>query len=316
MTDIYNGISVAMMKIGAALPILNESFRYWDDPGTWANAAAWAKTGVTVGRYWTGYDDDAAVAISDSSIPDDQTNFIMSAGQRFWNDNALGFSSLTVYYSYAAFMQTLTGGGGNQRLQLHLQVDDTAAFASPTGTNIASQPTSVDTTYTRYTGTSALTIGAADRWVRAKLIIRDAALMVMVVDNLGVMFNPFSPGTGYYQFTAFAEIPDHSYDRFTQDQRTSTGRTRRFDPSGGAENLILTATFEDEDIAFYQSMKRFYDLNPGEPGLPGIPLLLEPNLPGYPPTFMCNIADRPFPLRRQGNRGNFYGGTMTFEAVY
>ena len=129
------------------------------------------------------------------------------------------------------------------------------------------------------------------------------------------MFNPFSTAAGYYQFTGFAEIPSQGFRRFTQDSVNPVGSTQRFDPSGGAEKLRLTCQFEDELPDFYENMKRFYNINHGMPGVPPLPLLIEPNLPGYPPTFRCNIVGDEFPLDRQRARGNFYGGTITFEAV-
>ncbi len=317
MADLYD-LALAKMKLGVAVPIFNESFRYWDDPGTWANPTAWTKNGIVVARSFTeAFDgDEAAVAISDSGgIPDDDTQALTGAVARWWNDNRAMPTNPVVFYWSAAIRYVAFTGGTTHAFRFTMQFDDNQAFSSPGGNNTMLQLTTVDAAMTLRTGLKPINLGANERWARPVLSLRDATTASAVIDSLGVMMNPFNISAGYYQFTAFAETPSQRFKSYVEEQETTTGSTRRFDSSGGARKLQVVCQFDEEDLNFYEQIKLFWDINHGTPGLPGLPLLLEPNLPGYPPTLRCNMTDVDFPLDRQGARGSIYNGTVTFTAV-
>ena len=101
--------------------------------------------------------------------------------------------------------------------------------------------------------------------------------------------------------------------------RSSSGVSRRFDSSGGVEKYRLIMRLEGETATVYQNLKRFYDMNMGQPGISPVPLLIEPNIPGVPPTLMVNFAQNGFgltPTRNPGPSALFYGGTLEFETIY
>ena len=314
-------INVAAMKIGVAIPILNNSFRYWDDPGTWLVPSSWTKNaGIVTLREWThAYDaDDAAVYLVGSSVPDDNSVNLTSSTERMWPENHQGFpSGITCYYSWAVFINALSGAGANARVRLQIGVDSAQDFSGSPQWTTLDDVLATDTEIRLRTGTAVLSVTAADRWARCLLILRDATSIQAKIDCPAVMFNPFAPLVGYYAFTGWADNgPPATFQRYHQMDDTRQGVTRTHDPSGGAEKLVLPLSFRDESAEFYENMHGFFNLNKGRPGLTGVPLLLEPNLPGYPPTMMCNIVENEFPLKRQAGASPWYGGTVTFKSVY
>jgi hypothetical protein len=321
MADIFD-ITVASMKLGVAVPVPNHSFKYWDDPGTWADPSKWTpNNSPTIARNYTGFDDYSAVQISKVSAPADNTTRIESVISRIWNDNAaITMFSATMnkyYYSIAAYVSSLSGGGGDPGFKAQLVLDTAEAFPSPSyGTlfSINSQTSELVLNTGAVTHAGA---GAGDKWAQVMLIVRDATTVMAVVDNVGVMFDPFD-NNGYTELTnVFSSTPPgQDYRRYTKDAETRHGTTVRTDDSGGGEKLALRLHFENESLATYETLKRYYDLNHGTPGLPGLPLLIEPNLPGYPPTFMCNIPERPFPINQVSQGANRYGGSITFVGVW
>jgi hypothetical protein len=131
------------------------------------------------------------------------------------------------------------------------------------------------------------------------------------------MFDPFS-GDGYYELTNVYSVdpPRHGYGRFTSDSTTRQGNDVRYDSSGGSDKLRLTVRYQDEALTVYENLKKFYDINHGTPGLSGLPLLIEPNLPGFPSTFMCNISEPEYPLNMNRHFADRFGGTVTFTGIW
>jgi len=318
MSDIYD-ITTADIKLGVAFPVPNASFKFWDDPGTWIAPQAWTKNNVSVLHLWAGYDDDAAATILASSPPDDNTYNLESTVKRFLNDNR-NYAISQVYYSIAINLTSLTTPGANGSFRVVLGTDTESAFGDTPVYNVIKSLTATNAELTRYTGTATgLSIPAADVWCKVLLVARDAAAIAATVDNVGLMFNPLAPtNSGYYEISNVRPVspPRQGFHRFTQDTITRLGNVNRSDESGGAEQLRLTVVFENEAQAIYENLKKLYDVNHGIPGIPGLPLLIEPNLPGYPPTFMCNMSEPQFPLNPDATWGIRYGGSVTFTQVW
>ena len=172
MADMYD-IAVAKMKIGVAFPIYNESFRYWDNPGTWTLPTAWTNSGVTIARSFTdAFDgDESAVDLSDTAMPNDHTNNIASQVARFWNDNRAGFASLSCYYSIAMRLISVTTPGAAFNCKAVIEWDSAEAFTTPGSANLAVVST-VDGATVLRTGVAAMAgITTSDRFSRAKLIL-------------------------------------------------------------------------------------------------------------------------------------------------
>jgi len=320
MTDIWDH-TVAYMKLGVPFPIPNSSFRYWSDPGTWASLEAWTKNGagMTIGRSWEGYDDKAGVVLSGSSVPADETHNIASTIKRFWNDNdnTTRPTSLDIYTSAAIWVVAYSGGTTPQ-FKIVLETDATSAFSSAATYNlVVKNITGTDSAYVLNQSTVNKTVAATEKWARIKLVLRDATSMVVNVDCVGIMFNPFG-SNGYTTLTGVLSTtgPEHRERTFNQDTVGRLGNTRRYDPSGGARKLILPLSLEHETLATWETIHKYWSLNHGTPGLPGVPLMVEPNLPGFPPTIMVNIKEVDSPLTRQGTTADNYGGSITFESVY
>lgn len=320
MTDIFGNITIGDMKIGVALPIPNNSFKYWDDPGTWSAPSKWTPNNVGTLRHWEAYDGDrAAVQIAGASVPDDETYNLQSPPMRWWNDNDnTAYTTITkVYWGCALYVYTLSGGGGNAGVYLQLGYDTDEAFPSPVWeTLVTSAGVTPDWVY--YPSTKTTTSMTVDEpWAAIRLVLRDATLIGTRMDCVGMMVDPIG-NDGAYTLTNVRSVipPDQAYSRYTQDGETRLGTTNRVDTSGGATKLRLRVRFENEAIATYEALKRFYDYNHGTPGMAPLPLMLEPNLPGFPPMFMCNVEEKRFPLTRDSNWGNTYGGDMTFVGVW
>lgn len=314
MSTMYD-ISDANMKLGVAFPVLNDSFKYWDNPGTWNVPTKWTLSNLSVSRNFTGFDDDAALQLTASAPPASLTHYAASVISQYWPDSrALPAANMTVYYSWAGYAIALTGGAS---IVMWLQVDNAEAFSSPSASAIGTIA-ATGSELAIVSGTSVITNTTADRWARVLASGWNGTVASGVVDCIGVMFNPFDTGAGYYELTGVRSVtgPSREFLRFTQRDTTRQGVDRRYDPSGGAEKRVMRVQLDREDIALVEMLKKFYDLNHGTPGVPGVPLLLEPNVPGFPPTMLCNIDDQAFPLDKQGNLANFWDGTITFRAVY
>lgn len=318
MTDMWD-TTVAYMKLGVPFPIPNNSFRYWSNPGTWTSLEGWTAANLTLARKWTGYDDDSGVTLTGSTIPADDTFYLMSTAKRFWNDNdnTTRPTSLDMYVSAAVWVVSYSGGT-TPTFKILLETDATSAFSSATSYTIKSTALSgTASAYALETNSSNKTIPSTEKWARIKLVLRDATAMVINVDCVSVMFNPFGSG-GYTTLTGVLSTsgPAHRERTFNQDTVGRLGNTRRYDPSGGARKLILPLTLERETQSTWETLHNYWSLNMGTPGLPGIPLIIEPNLPGLPPTIMVNIKEIDSPLTRQGTTADNYGGSITFESVY
>jgi hypothetical protein len=314
--DIYD-ITTTHMKLGVAMPIPNSSFKYWDDPGTWVTPTDWTENTTFAGRHWTAYDADTAAAtvVATGAPPGHSYNFT-SLAKRFYNDNRGTPTTQDVYYHFPMYLFSMADPTGD--VTIFLEVDSTAAMSSPTQTTLKIITVgAIDTDYQIYTGSVAASIASADKFCRLVVGFVGTGATSIYMDNLGVMFDPFS-GDGYYELTDVFSVdaPQHPYQRFTVRDTTRLGNDVRIDPSGGAEKLQVTVTWQDESLAVYEKLKQFYDINHGTPDLPGLPLLLEPNLPGYPATFMCNMSDPAYPLNKQRNINNRYGGTVTFRGIW
>jgi hypothetical protein len=320
MTDIFDNITIGDMKIGVALPVPNNSFKFWDDPGTWAAPEKWTKNNVGALRHFEAYDGDrAAVQIAGASVPDDETYNLQSTIKRWWNDNdGTAYTTISkVYWGAALYVHTLSGGGGNEGAYLQIGYDDNEAFSSPTWETLVST-SGVVADWVYYTGTkTTASMDVDEPWVGARLVLRDATVISARLDCVGMMVDPIG-NDGAYTLTNVRSVtpPDQVYGRYAQDGETRLGTTNRVDTSGGATKLRLRVQFQNETIATYEALKRFHDYNLGTPGMAPLPLMLEPNLPGYPPMFMCNIEEKRFPLTRDSNWGDTYGGSMTFVGVW
>jgi hypothetical protein len=318
VTDIYD-ISISDMKIGVAIPIPNNSFRYWDNPGVWSDPTKWTENNLAAGRYWTGYDGDrAGCGIIGASIPDDDTWNLQSTPCRWCNDNdsATDTTITTVYWGYAREIYS-SSGGGTPALYFQLGYDSAEAFSSPVWTTL-STTYSTGAEYYYNTGTKIVSgLDVDEPWAAVRLVLRDATVLAARIDSVGVMVDPIGDN-GYYELTSVRSVtpPDQAFTRYTQDGETRLGTTNRFDPSGGGEKLRLRLRFEHENITIYENLKTLYDYNHGTPGMAPLPLMIEPNLPGYPPMFMCNIEEKRFPLTRDSNWGDTYGGDLTLVGVW
>ena len=317
MADMYD-TTVASMKIGVAVPVANHSFKYWDDAGSWVLPTAWTKANLTATRYWTGYDDlEAGLALAGASVPDDTTYRITQTNaQRFWNDDRPTPSPQDIYSSIAAHI-TFTSPGANANVQFMLSYDSTAAFPSVTEVELDSWSADTTAALTIHTAETVWDPANADKWAKVHISMTDATAIAARFDCIGIMFDPFTRDA-YYELTNVWPVngPEWRYGRGVQITKTPLGTHKAFDPSGGNEKIQLSFRLQDEDIDTYQALKQFFDINKGTPGLPGLPLLIEPNLPGLPPTVMVNFTDKAFPLARQNSRALRYGGTLNLESVW
>jgi hypothetical protein len=306
------------MKLGVAMPIPNHSFRYWDDAGTWSVPTAWTSSNIADTRNWTvaADGDRAGCLLVGSTCPDDSTYRLESTAKRFWNDNETTPTGQKAYYNIWTYVASLTTPGANGSVRLLLVTDSTTAFPSPQYTNLKII-TATEAELTNHTGEVTMTSDATGKFCKFWFVLRDAAAISVTVDCCGVMFDPFT-GDGYYELENVFSVdaPSHRYARFTSDSTTRQGNNVRHDSSGGGEKLRLTVRYQDEPLTVYENLKKFYDINHGIPGLPGLPLLIEPNLPGYPSTFMCNISEPEYPLDKQRYINNRYGGTVTFTGIW
>jgi hypothetical protein len=336
MADMYD-ISVTSMKIGVAIPIVNNSFRFWDDPGTWQDPTGWTAGGGNVSLYryqdpisngyWLGYDDNAALRISDfATIPNDTTHETYSDTKRFWPDNAHTLAStLTIYFNMAwGFNNNATTPGGSALNHFVIQIGNNSSLASVQEVTLVADvsASTAQTGFTLASGTKNIsTNSGAAVWARARHVWRDwtgVSRLDFQCDCIGIMFNPFDYTTGYLELTNVhpANGPVFTPQNFIRESKTPMGTSRRSDLSGGHEKYQLDFELRNESSTTYENLKRFYDINRGTPGIPGVPLLIEPNIPGIPPTLMVNMVGNQFPIRRQTSRAERYGGTLTFETVW
>lgn len=317
MADIYD-TTVTHMKIGVAVPIVNPSFKFWDDPNTWSVPNGWTKANLTVGRYWTGYDgDQASLKLSAASIPDDYSYKIQSAPCRFWYDYHVLNTAQDFYWSLAG-QATISGGGANVGAAIQLRTADTVGMTgSLTSSTLKSFTTTSAAELVRFTGTANHNPSAGNEFADILMFLRDATVIFVYWDCIGVMFNPID-ASGYYQLTNVfpANGPQFWYEKMGQLIKTPLGTHKRHDPSGGAEKIKLSLQFINEDITTYETLKYFHQLNWGTPGLPGLPLALEPNLPGLPPMLVVNWMDNDFPLTRDTTKAERYSGTCNFETMW
>jgi hypothetical protein len=332
-TTIYD-ITVTHMKMGVALPIANNSFKYWDDPGTWAVPSAWTnKTpgNWTLSKHFVGYDDDRAAlqvndtnGIADGAFPNAMQGGDPAARRRWWpaNEQVPG-TSVAIYYSFAWGYVT-TGPGPTDPLFLNsISLSDAAGSGAITG-NVGTVVTTAQVVDfpTLETGTVVLgSITTSHRHCMFSAVKANdwTGTILAQIDSIGCMVNPFDWATdGYLQLTNVFPVngPFFTYQKFSRLTRTPLQVAKRFDPSGGAEVIRLSVELRNESLTTYQNLKRFYDLNKGVPGIPGVPLAIEPNLPGLPNMMMVDITNNSFPLRRDSGRGTFYSGVFTFETVW
>ena len=314
-------IPVASMKLGVACPIPNNSFKFWDDPGTWIAPTAWTMgTGIVPTRTWTGYDADRSMAkLQVIYAPDDFSRLVKSKGQRYWNANDadLHTSAQYFYYSFAA-TYAVGGGGANARIGVQFVVGDDEDLTNKYVSTFKTWTTGSSATLTLYTGTFAPIITPGHDFGQWRVYFTDLTVPSQIeMDCLGVMFNPLT-NAGYLELTNVypANGPTFAPENFLSISRTPTGTMKRFDVSGGAVKYRLDIELRDESETVYQNLLQFWYLNTGVPGVAGYPLLIEPNIPALPPTLMVNFVGNSFPITRSTARARRYGGVITFETVW
>jgi hypothetical protein len=268
-----------------------------------------------------GFEDSAMLHLADLNAADDWQHIIEGndgSGVLYWHPNYFDLSFSQKYY-YAVAAKYICGtGGANKQISFFFDIGTSEAMGTVTNV-IFLQWTSGSGDLQVFTGdiTTLATAPGYD-YSRVKVAFRDiTSAWSLDLSSVAIMFNPFD-GEGYYELTNVfpGNGPFWSYDKFTRLLRTNSQVGYRYDPSGGAERTRLQMEFRNEDGDFYENMLRFYRINQGTPGLPGLPLALEPNLPGLPPVIMGNFMNQGFPLRRDGARANRYSGTFTFESIW
>lgn len=324
MATMYD-ISVASMKIGIACPIPNNSFRFWDDPGTWVDPSAWTATNVSVARqgkwttFGTGYDDDRSMLyLYTSSAPDDTSYRLVSTPVMFWQAADNDLSTTQAYYYSLAANYSIGTGGANKKVVLYMTVGTSSTLGTSSSAVIKEWTTGTGGSLVLYTGSVTPTTSAGYDWFAFQAYIRNVSTLTYAyLDTIGIMFNPID-GTGYYTLTNVfpANGPSFAPEHFIETTRTPLGITRRYDISGGNEKYRIELELRDESATTYQYLKRFWDYNRGTPGINPYPLLIEPNIPSLPPTLMVNFVGNRFPLTRQTSRAQRYGGVVTFETIY
>ena len=323
-------ITVASMKIGVAVPIRNHRFLYWDDPGTWQNCSQWKAINSNFDelfRYenpdgvFEGYEDAAMLHVADNDAGDYWDHIIHGNNEEgilYWHPNQFELDINQEFYYVVAAKYATGTGGANKGISFFFDIGTTPAMTTSTNQIFLQWLTgSSDLALFKGTMTTITVIPGYD-YCKVKLAIRDITGIWQVrVSSVAIMFNPFDK-TGYYELSNVfpANGPFFSYDRFTRLVRTNQQVGYRYDPTGGAERIRLQMEFRNEDEDFYETMLKFYRLNHGTPGLPGLPLALEPNIPGLPPVIMGNIMNQGFPLRRDAARAQRYSGTFTFESIW
>jgi hypothetical protein len=326
-------ISVASMKIGVALPIANASFRFWDNPGTWTQPTGWVNksSNWAISRHWTGYDDDRASmevtdtnGIADAAFPNAIESGDTLIRRRWWPANALGpGSSVAVYYSFAWGYSTGTPGVTNPLLLNNLEISDQDGTPTSKG-NVGPVVTTSDVLAfpTRETGTVVLTsVASTQRFFLFNALKANdwTGTVTAQIDSIGAMVNPYDwDNLGYLELTNVfpANGPNFAPENFVQSAKTPLGTVLRHDVSGGFERYRLGFELRNEPQSVYQNLRRFYDLNRGTPGIEGVPLLIEPNIPGMPNVLMVNMVGNSFPLRRTTAAAERYAGILVFETIW
>lgn len=325
------------MKIGIAVPIMNPSFKAWDDVGTWSDPSKWDLNGTYLtadrrreafmpnGRF-EGWDDDAALQLAVTQAPDDWTHIVHSnddSGLRFWPSEQFDLSTAQKYYWSFAGLFVVGTGGANKSIGFFFYVGDDENLSSVNSVQFTDYDgSSSPLFFDKYSGTmeggTAITTTNGYDFSRVSIGFRDmTSLHYCCVDNIGIMFDPFN-GNGYYELTnVFATNgPAWRYQSFVKRKRTNRGTLRKYDPSGGAEPIRLSMELRNEEAETYEQMLRFYRMNRGVDGIPGVPLLIEPNIPGLPLTMMVDCVDQHFPMVRTNQRAKRYAGTFNFETIW
>jgi hypothetical protein len=314
-------IPVTSMKLGVACPIPNNSFKFWDDPGTWIAPSTWSMgTGIVPTRTWDAYDGDRSMLkLQIVSAPDDFSRLVKSKGYRYWNanDKDLHTSAQYFYYSFAA-TYSVGGGGANARIGVQFCVGDDEDLTNKYVSTFKTWTSGSSSTLTLYTGTFAPLIVDGYDFGQWRVYFTDLAVpSQMEMDCLGVMFNP-GDNSGYVALTNVYPVngPTFAPENFLSTSRTPTGTMKRFDVSGGAVKYRMDFELRDENETTYQNLLNLWYLNSGVPGVAGYPLLIEPNIPALPPTLMVNFVGNSFPITRSTARARRYGGVLTFETVW
>lgn len=316
-------IPVTSMKIGVACPIPNSSFKFWDDPGTWAEPTAWTiAAGIsTISRSTTtAYDGDrSALYMGVGNAPDDFTSIANSQGQRYWsaNDANLDPTNQAFYYSLAA-TYAVGSGGAHKEIRIQFAIGDDVDLTNKYTTTVKSWTTGTSSTVTLYTGSVTPIITPGYDFCQVRAFFTDlSSASYLTMDCIGVMFNPLT-NAGYLELTNVypANGPTFAPENFISVSRTPTGTMKRYDVSGGAVKYRLDIELRDESETTYQNLLNMWYLNTGTPGIAGYPLLIEPNVPALPPTLMVNFVGNSFPLYRSTAYARRYGGVISFETVW
>jgi hypothetical protein len=316
--------TVTHPKIGIAIPIANPSFEFWTDAAAVVDAQHWTAQGsiITarkenvsgVGNKDSIADEFSSIQLSGTSIPNNDTMRVISPALQYWHSTGPQLpASLVVYYSIYAHYVAHTTPGASVQFRFAIQTDDNAAMSSAIVTSLQSLVTS-NGSLLRYNGSITTASAAGDRYAQFWLRLRDAAIMTVVVDEIGAMFDPIG-NAGYVQLTNVypANGPDFDPVDMVAHDRGVGGMLRRFDISGGARYYRIEYELVNEPPAVYETLRRYHALNKGMNGRPPLPLGLELNIPGIPP--LLNVAMTRFNMKRQRSWSELYGGTIELETT-
>lgn len=323
--------TVASMRIGVAIPIVNSAFRDWDtlsDTASWTDPTGWADTGpfspqkaVSAASIFSNdvEADGSSLVWLGTSAADDTTSTVLLSDFRkyFWGDVVLD-AAQKFYAVMDHYNTTIATGGPNKEIAVRCV---TATDSSGTS---SLYDTIFNWTATSATGwtvlTNEFTPSAANGWRHAaiQLMARDLTSGVhsVQIKRPAMMFDP-NTKDGYLELTNIFPTNGPAFGpmAFSSMKRDSLGRSRMHDPSGGGRKFTLNLEWRNEDIATYESMLRLWHINQGLPGMEPLPLLIQPNVPGLPSTLMCNWVGG-FQLSKQGRRAGRYGGNIQLEEVW